>query len=151
VPAPVGDLASFAAESFTYDGVAHQIFRKGGGPAVIVITEMPGISPQVLGFADRVVALGCTAVLPDLFGTAGRDPLVAGLTERVAGLRTLASIFHATVDLPVVDLGCGSARHLRTRCRAKARRSGRGRVSGSPGGRGWAGVLRRARVPLGAG
>jgi hypothetical protein len=44
-PAPVGDLASFAAESFTHDGVAHQIFRKGGGPAVIVITEMPGISP----------------------------------------------------------------------------------------------------------
>src|SRR5674536_124770 len=51
--------------------------------------EMPGISPQVLGFADRVVALGCTAVLPDLFGTPGRDPLVAGLTERVAGLRTI--------------------------------------------------------------
>ena len=88
-PAPVGDLASFAAESFTHDGVAHRIFRKGGGPAVIVITEMPGISRQVLGFADRVVALGCTAVLPDLFGTAGRDPLVGGLTERVAGLRTI--------------------------------------------------------------
>src|SRR5664280_620071 len=63
----------------------------------------------------------------------------------------LASIFHVTVDLPVVDLGCGSARRLRTRCRAKARRSGRVRVSGSPGGRGWAGVLKRARVPLGAG
>jgi len=85
-PAPVGDLASFAAETFTHDGVAHRILRKGSGPAVIVITEMPGISRQVLGFADRVVALGCTAVLPDLFGTAGRDPLVAGLTERVARL-----------------------------------------------------------------
>lgn len=87
--APVGDLASFAVESFSHDGVTHRVFRKGGGPAVIVITEMPGISRQVLGFADRVVALGCTAVLPDLFGTAGRDPLAGGLTGRADGLRTL--------------------------------------------------------------
>ncbi|MGZ6094557.1 MAG: dienelactone hydrolase family protein, partial [Polyangiales bacterium] len=54
--------------------MAHDVYRKGKGPAVIVIAEMPGISPMVLGFADRVVSLGCTAVLPDLFGTAGRDP-----------------------------------------------------------------------------
>src|SRR5664280_2842816 len=47
----------------------------------------------------------------------------------------LASIFHATVDLPAVDLGSAWRRHRRTRCRAKARRSGRVRVSGSPGGR----------------
>ena len=43
-------------------------------PRALDITEIPGISPQVLGFADRVVAVGCTAVLPDLFGEAGRDP-----------------------------------------------------------------------------
>jgi len=34
---------------------------------------------------------------------------------------------------------------------ARRRRSGRVRVSESPGGRGWASLLRRARVPLGAG
>lgn len=72
-PAPRGDLATFAPERFTAGGVTHRVWRKGSGPAVIVITEMPGISPMVLGFADRVVALGCTAVLPDLFGTAGAD------------------------------------------------------------------------------
>ncbi|WP_437756323.1 dienelactone hydrolase family protein [Sorangium sp. So ce1389] len=73
--APEGDLATFERERFTHGGAAHDVYRKGKGPAVLVITEMPGISPQVLGFADRVVALGCTAVLPSLFGTAGRDPL----------------------------------------------------------------------------
>src|SRR5512142_544218 len=72
--APEGDLATFDRERFVHAGVAHDVYRKGRGPAVIVITEMPGITPQVLGFADRVVALGCTAVLPDLFGTPGRDP-----------------------------------------------------------------------------
>ncbi|UQA56880.1 dienelactone hydrolase family protein [Polyangium aurulentum] len=72
--APEGNLATFALERFTHGGVTHEVYRKGKGPAVLVLTEMPGISPQVLGFADRVVALGCTAVLPNLFGTPGRDP-----------------------------------------------------------------------------
>ena len=45
---------------------------------MIVISELPGISPMVLGFADRVVALGCTAVLPQLFGQPGREPFPNG-------------------------------------------------------------------------
>src|SRR5664280_2458351 len=57
----------------------------------------------------------------------------------------LASIFHATVDLPVADLGPAWGLHRRARRRTKTRRSGRVRVSESPGGRGWAGVLRRAQ------
>ncbi len=88
-PPPAGVLSSFEATTFTQDGVMHRVLRKGTGPAVIVITEMPGISPQVLGFADRIVALGCTAVLPDLFGTAGRDPLDRRLSNRMAALRTM--------------------------------------------------------------
>ncbi|WP_437982818.1 hypothetical protein [Sorangium sp. So ce117] len=79
--APEGDLATFQRERFTHDGVAHDVYRRGKGPAALVLTEMPGLSPHVLGFADRGVALGCAAVLPSLFGTAGRDPL----RPRVAG------------------------------------------------------------------
>jgi dienelactone hydrolase len=88
--APTGELGTFARETFAHEGVSHDIYRKGGGPAVIVIAEMPGISPMVLGFADRVVALGCTAVLPDLFGTAGRDPLEDSLGTRLYGLGSMA-------------------------------------------------------------
>ena len=76
--APQGDLETFTVAPFTHDGATHDVYRKGEGPAVIVITEMPGISPLVLGFADRIVELGCTAVVPDLFGTAGRDPTAGG-------------------------------------------------------------------------
>ncbi|MGZ3418792.1 MAG: dienelactone hydrolase family protein [Polyangiales bacterium] len=70
--------------------MAHDVYRKGKGPAVIVIAEMPGISPMVLGFADRVVSLGCTAVLPDLFGHAGRDPLEPSVGTKLHGLTTMA-------------------------------------------------------------
>ncbi len=59
---------------------------------MLVITEVPGISPMVLGFADRVVALGCTAVLPDLFGEAGRDPTPGGRVDGLYGLRTFVEV-----------------------------------------------------------
>ncbi|MEO6469768.1 MAG: dienelactone hydrolase family protein [Acidimicrobiia bacterium] len=72
--APEGDLSTYEKFSFIADGITRDVYRKGTGPAVLVITEMPGMSPMVIGFADRVVALGCTAVLPNLFGDAGRDP-----------------------------------------------------------------------------
>ena len=88
--APRGDLATFTREHFAHDGFSHDVYRKGSGPAVLVIAERPGNSPTLLGFADRLVALGCTAVLPDLFGTAGRDPLEKGLGTRLYALGTMA-------------------------------------------------------------
>ena len=68
------DLHDFERTTFTHDGKARTVFRLGSGPAVIVISEMPGISPKVAGFARKVAAIGCTAVMPHLFGVPGRDP-----------------------------------------------------------------------------
>jgi dienelactone hydrolase len=68
------ELDDFERDSFMHDGKARTIYRLGTGPAVIVIAEMPGITPKVLGFARRVAAVGCTAVVPHLFGEPGRDP-----------------------------------------------------------------------------
>ena len=70
------DLSDFQRTTFTHEGKTREIFRLGSGPAVIVIAEMPGITPKVLDFARKVAGIGCTAVLPHLFGTPGRDPNV---------------------------------------------------------------------------
>jgi dienelactone hydrolase len=70
-------LERYEQDAFTHDGTTHDVYRRGSGPAVIVIAEVPGITPAVVAFADRVVARGCTAILPHLFGTPGgaaRDP-----------------------------------------------------------------------------
>jgi dienelactone hydrolase len=48
------------------------VFRRGSGPGVIVIHEMPGLHPLVIRFADRVAAAGMTVFLPSLFGEPGR-------------------------------------------------------------------------------
>ena len=76
--APEGDLATYERTRSPTTASPTTVYRKGSGPVVIVITEMPGISPMVVGFADRVVALGCTAVLPDLFGDGGQGPETLG-------------------------------------------------------------------------
>ncbi len=106
-PAPSGDLATFASENFTHNGETHPIYRKGSGPAVIVMTEMPGISPMVVGFADRVAALGCTAILPQMFGTPGRDPM-SGSKLSMLGY-TLGSMGKACISKEFTVLATGQS------------------------------------------
>ena len=67
-------LSDFTRGSFTHDGETHEVFRSGTGPAVIVMAEIPGITPNVANFARRVRELGCSVYLPVLFGTPGRAP-----------------------------------------------------------------------------
>ena len=76
-------LSSYTKGEFTYDGKTRAMYRRGTGPAVLVIAEMPGITPNVVAFADRVVDLGCTAVLPHLFGDPGRDAYGNGMARAV--------------------------------------------------------------------
>ncbi len=58
---------SFTAATYTRD-----TYRKGNGPVVIVVHEIPGITPAVEWFANDVVNAGFTVVMPDLVGTPGR-------------------------------------------------------------------------------
>lgn len=67
-------LTDFAVTPFVHEGVTHLVYRAGEGPCVIVISEIPGITPLVADFARRVVAIGCSVALPSLFGTPGKDP-----------------------------------------------------------------------------
>lgn len=68
------DLRDFERTDFTHEGVTHGVFRSGTGPAVVVIAEIPGITPKVVAFARHVRDAGFTVVLPHLFGRPGRDP-----------------------------------------------------------------------------
>ena len=76
-------LTGFDTTTFTFDGKTRDVYRIGTGPAVMVIAEMPGITPKVIEFAKRVEALGCTVALPHLFGEPGRDPYKGGAARAV--------------------------------------------------------------------
>jgi dienelactone hydrolase len=116
-------LDSWTRGEHTADGTTHPTYRKGRGPGVIVIHEIPGLTPEVIGFAEEVVDAGFTVVLPHLFGEpeAPMNPLTlsrtmtqvcisreftklaTGETTPVAGwLRSLARELHAELGGPGV-------------------------------------------------
>ncbi len=80
----MGALEGFTESTFTFDEKTRQVFRLGSGPAVLVLSEIPGITPAVADFARRVADLGCTAVLPSLFGTPGRAPSPGYIAQSMA-------------------------------------------------------------------
>jgi dienelactone hydrolase len=67
-------LADFDARSITLDDVARRVYVAGSGPAVIVMAEMPGISPQLARFSRWVRDAGFTVYMPSLFGRDGAIP-----------------------------------------------------------------------------
>jgi dienelactone hydrolase len=71
-------LDDFEAREFTAEGKTKKVYTSGSGPAVVVMAEMPGISPHVARFARWVREAGLTVYMPSLFG---RDGAIPGLQE----------------------------------------------------------------------
>ena len=123
----VDALDSWTRSEHTADvdgrSTSHPVWRKGTGPGVVVVHEMPGLTNGVIRFGEELVAAGYTVLLPHLFGPAGRDfsnldvarvlpgicvsreftKLARGVTTPVAGwLRSLARELHAELGGPGV-------------------------------------------------
>ncbi|MGO9876531.1 MAG: dienelactone hydrolase family protein [Acidimicrobiia bacterium] len=65
-------LEGLTETTFTFDGVSRPVYRAGSGPGVVVVHEIPGITPLVAEFGRRVVDAGFTVALPSLVGEPGR-------------------------------------------------------------------------------
>ncbi len=100
---PDADMSDLEQGTFTHGGTTRDVFRKGSGPAVLVIAEMPGITPKVLAFADRVVDAGFSVTLPHLFGRPGRE--TSGWAGTVGGV--LTSMVPACVSREFVVFATG--------------------------------------------
>ncbi len=98
------------------------VYRRGTGPAVIVIHEMPGLHPQVIRFADRVAAAEMTVFCPSLFGDPGREvtPLYS-LGEMVKGIciRREFNVWAADKSSPIVDWLRALAAYAHAECGGK--------------------------------
>ncbi len=77
-------LEDFAQRDLTFAEETKRVYVAGKGPAVVVMTEMPGITPTVARFTRWVRDAGYTVYLPSLFGTDGVAPTM-DLTVEVMG------------------------------------------------------------------
>jgi dienelactone hydrolase len=65
------DLADFDARTVTIGKNPKTVYVAGSGPAVIIMHEMPGITPHVARFARMVREDGFCVYMPSLFGRDG--------------------------------------------------------------------------------
>jgi dienelactone hydrolase len=111
---PEADLTGWTAEPFTAAGFTYDVYRKGEGPGVVLIPEMPGIHPGVLALGNHLVDNGFTVAAPSLFGTPGAPAIRPGMVPvllRGCVAREFAA-FATNADRPVAHYLRALARDL---------------------------------------
>ena len=106
-------LTDFTTFPFTHAGRERTVYRKGKGPAVIIMHEVPGISAEVARFARKVVDAGFTVFMPRLFGPVGVKTTELNRVAELAKL-CLSREFHVLAEnrsSPIVDWLRVLARH----------------------------------------
>lgn len=115
-------LAGYDKFQFDDGRWARTVYRKGHGPAVIVIHEMPGLHPGVVRFADRVAEAGMTVYLPVLFGVPGRPAThPGGVLTMLSGMcvRFEFNAWRSGKSSPIVDWLRALARKAHAECGGK--------------------------------
>jgi len=115
-------LAAYDKFDFTHDGRTYPVYRRGSGPAVVVMHEMPGLHPLVIRFADRVAEAGMTVFCPSLFGKPGK-PVSRGYTLGTAlgvlCMRREFLVWRGDKSSPVADWLRALSRKAHAECGGK--------------------------------
>ena len=103
---PIGDFTYF---EFADGGIAHRVYRKGSGPAVVLMHEAPGMASATIALGEEIASHGFTVFMPLFFGRPGENRLLFN------SLRLCVSrefhVFAARGGSPIVNW-------LRALCRA---------------------------------
>ena len=111
-------LDDFTTRTITLDDVPKTVHVAGSGPAVIVMAEMPGISPHVARFGRWVRDAGFTVYMPSLFGRDGALPSAeeGGAVFRRACMSAEFRAFGGGSSSPVTAWLRALARHAHAEC-----------------------------------
>lgn len=111
-------LAGWDRGSFTSGNTTRDTYTKGEGPGVVIVHEIPGVTPKVVAFADDVVAAGFRVVMPSLVGEPGRDAsggYIAASFAKVCVAREF-SAWALNTTSPIIAWLQALARQLHAEC-----------------------------------
>jgi len=77
-------LEDFRVETFTHNGLTHDVYRRGEGPCVLVAAEIPGITPEVIRFAEELLDAGLSVAMPSMFGVPGKEPTALHIAKTIS-------------------------------------------------------------------
>jgi dienelactone hydrolase len=111
-------LEDFEVTGFEALGVRRDVYRLGSGPRVLVVSEIPGITPNVAAFARRVAARGLSVAMPHLFGDDGRTPTTGYLLRSISRvcISREFTVLATGRSSPVVEWLRALAREEHARC-----------------------------------
>ncbi|WP_425045610.1 dienelactone hydrolase family protein [Primorskyibacter sp. S87] len=92
----------FAAPLGTGQNVSHPVHVRGEGPPILILQELPGIGPETLDLADRLISAGFRIYLPHLFGTFGKITMTRNVL-RMFCVRREFNMFLKGAQSPIAD------------------------------------------------
>jgi dienelactone hydrolase len=111
-------LAGFESFPFTFEDKTRPVYTRGRGRGVVVMHEVPGITPEVARFATRVADAGFRVYAPSLFGTPGKPESVA--YDVASMLHCCVSrefkVLAANASSPITDWLRALCRHAHAEC-----------------------------------
>jgi dienelactone hydrolase len=113
-PPSVDPLAGWTVAPFSAVGVTHDVYTRGSGPGVVLLPEIPGLIPAVMGLADHLVDAGFTVAVPSIYGRPGR-PVSAGYALSTIAKACISREFMAfarRAERPIAEYTRALARHL---------------------------------------
>lgn len=108
----------FVVDAFEHAEKKRDVYRRGRGPAVVIMHEIPGITPEVARFARRVADAGFSVYLPHLFGTPGKPfsfPYMYRQLARACVSREF-SVLARHESSPITDWLRALCRHAHAEC-----------------------------------
>lgn len=111
-------LDDFTPFPFTAQDVTRTVYRRGSGPGVVIMHEIPGITPEVARFARFVSDAGFTAFMPHMFGEPGREfsiPYVVNQMARACISREFR-VLARNESSPITDWLRVLCRHAHAEC-----------------------------------
>jgi dienelactone hydrolase len=111
-------ITDFSRRSVEVAGVRKVVYVAGSGAAVVLMPEMPGISPDVLRLARWVRDAGFTVYVPSLFGRDGAYP-TTDEGERIVRRACVSAEFRAFAGggtSPITAWLRGLARRAHAEC-----------------------------------
>jgi dienelactone hydrolase len=87
----------------TYGSITHWVYFDGDGPAVILMHELPGMTPACLRVAARIKHCGFKVYVPLFFGHPGQYSIVSGIFSTVLCVRHEFNVFTSNGSSPIAE------------------------------------------------
>lgn len=112
------DLSDFEQLELTFENETRTVFRKGQGPAVILMHEVPGIHSGVIRLANSFCDAGLSVWLPSLLGRPGKEvsiPYIAKSLTRACVMREF-TVLATSKNSPITSWLRLLARYAHEQC-----------------------------------